>query len=87
MPARIRRIVENTLRCVVRTAIEAGSSHSCTAKDGSTRWIIPRVAVLTGVDATTSTWGWNEEDVLLVTVDTSRWRSDHILVFVYFVHW
>ena len=38
----------------MRTAKEAGSSRSCTAKDGSTRWINPRVAVLTGVDAPTA---------------------------------
>ena len=38
----------------MRTAEEAGSSRSCTARDGSTRWINPRVAVLTGVEAPTA---------------------------------
>ena len=46
--------MEYTLRRVVHTAKEAGSSRSCTAKDGSTWWINPRVAVLTGVDAPTA---------------------------------
>ena len=38
----------------MRMAKEAGSSRSCTARDGSTQWINPRVAVLTGVDAPTA---------------------------------
>ena len=46
--------MEYTLRRVVHTAKEAGSARSCAARDGSTRWINPRVAVLTGVEAPTA---------------------------------
>ena len=30
--------------------------------------------------------GWNEEYILLLAVDTGRWRSDLILVLVYLIH-
>ena len=74
----------------MRTAKEAGSSRSCTAKDRSTLWIIPRVAVLTGVDAPTAPpparGGGMKKYILLLAVDTGRWRSDLILVLVYLVH-
>ena len=74
----------------MRTAKEAGSSRSCIARDGSTWWINPRVAVLTGVEtphsATTSVRGWNEEDILLMCAYTGRWRSDLVLVLINLVH-
>ena len=86
---RIKRIVEYTLRRVVCAVKEAGSSRSCAARDGSARWMSPRVAVLTGVEApsaTTSVRGWNEEDVLLLCVYSDRWRSDYVLVVIDIVH-
>ena len=43
--------MEYTLRRVDCTAKEAGSSRSSAARDGSCRWMSPRVAVLTGVEA------------------------------------
>ena len=51
IPARIRRMVEYTRRRVVCVANEAGSSHSCVARDGSDLWMSPSVAVLTGVES------------------------------------
>ena len=83
MPVRIRCIVEYTFRRGARTAKEAGSSRSCTARYGSTLWINPRVAVLTGVDTPTAPpparGGGDEEYILLLAVDTGRWRSDLIV--------
>ena len=70
----------------MRTAKEAGPSRSCVARDGSTRWINPRVAVLTGVETTTSARGWNEEDILLMCAYTGHWRSDLFLVVINRVH-
>ena len=73
----------------MHTAKEAGSSRSCIARDGSTRWINPRVAVLTGVETPTApppARGWNEEDILLLCAYTGRWRSDLVLVLINLVH-
>ena len=52
IPARIRRIVAYTLwQVVCTTKLGAGSSRRSATRDGSCRWMSPRVAVLTGVEA------------------------------------
>ena len=50
MPALMRRMVLYTLCLVASVIIDAGSSRSCAASDGSWRWISPSVAVLTGAE-------------------------------------
>ena len=50
MPALMRRMVLYTLCLVACVIIDAGSSRSCAASDGSWRWISPSVAVLTGAE-------------------------------------
>ena len=47
IPALMRRMVWCLVACVI---IDAGSSRSCAASDGSWRWISPSVAVLTGAE-------------------------------------
>ena len=50
IPALMRRMVLYTLCLVACVIIDAGSSRSCAASDGSWRWISPSVAVLTGAE-------------------------------------